>query len=71
MKTINKNILKYGFGVGMTTKERISYGLLSSAAGFILGIFIYNVGALGSYTEAIKYTYLDLKKVKREISKLF
>lgn len=66
-----RTILKYGFGVGMSTKERVGWGLTSSAVGFILGIFIYNAGALGSYKEAIKYTWIDLKKIKKEVCKLF
>lgn len=70
MKTINKNIMKYGFGVGMTTKERIGYSALSSIVGFVLGIFIYNAGALGSYRAAVTQTWVDLKKIKRELSKL-
>lgn len=67
----NNKILKYGFGIGMSTKERIGYSALSSIIGFVLGIFIYNAGALGSYKEAVKYTWIDLKKIKREVCKLF
>lgn len=62
MKGINKSILKYGFGVGMSTKERVCWGTLSSAVGFVMGIFIYNAGALGSYKEAAKYTWINIKK---------